>query len=156
MAISKEITSSVGPQATYHRISRVLISFEGRSCQVNIAGFWDEETRNTQGMGALVSGEMQLANKKFPFTVEQEQAWHTFLGLSDKQSLRALELIYDKTKEGISTCYFRAVTVKEVAGQEVQAEEQGSISADAQPVDMLNILYPIVMQQAAYMDGQNV
>ena len=156
MAISKEIISSVGPVALYHRISRVAISFEGHACQVNIAGFWNEETRNTPGMGALVSGEMQLANKKFPFTDEHEQAWRNFLGLADAQALRALELTYDKTKDGASVCWFRAVTVKEIAGQEVQGEEQGSVPTAQAPVDMLAVLYPLLSADAAYQGGEVV
>ena len=156
MAISKAVVSTVGPSATYHRISHVSISFEARACRVGIAGFWDEATRNTPGMGALVSGEMQLSNKKFPFTDADEAAWHSFLGLAPSQSLRALELTYDKTPEGISMCWFRAVTAKEVAGQEVQGEEQGGMTTDQQPVDMLAVLYPLVAAQATYADGSAV
>lgn len=156
MAIENEVASTVGVPALYHRISRVVVSFEGRACQVNIAGFLNETVRNTPGMGALVSGEMQLANKKFPFTEHDEQAWHSFLGLAPNQGLRALELTYDKTKDGVSMCWFRAITIKEIAGQEVQGEEQGGCEAAATPVDMLSILYPILATQEAYKNGNKV
>jgi hypothetical protein len=142
MAYAKNIESSTGANAAYHRIAALALDWGNRALRATIASFYSREAREA-GKGALDTTDITISGEEFPFA-DGLPAMRQLLGLGDKQTLLGAYLQFDGP---LAHC--RAMVQHAVAGKPVNAELQFQLRKEELPLDFLAELYALVTGRVA-------
>lgn len=153
MGIQKDIETTTGALARYHRISALRIDWKQKQLAGVIASYYTQEARDA-GKGTLGTNEFTMVGDQFPLQpegLEGLEAIKAVLGVPADHQLLNVQFSFDG-----GAAFYRTTEQRMVQGLPVQLEVQGAVLKEQLPTDYLAVVYPIIAGNAPFTDSEQV